>query len=74
LILAFAVLIGGLAYVGKIEPLEPVPFILLAPTAPLGLWLFAAGPLGKLQGWQAAVLQGLVVSLPLGIVLTLAAV
>jgi hypothetical protein len=69
LIPAFAVLIGGLAFLGAIEPQEPLPIILLAPAAPLMLWFFATGPLAKLQGWQAAMLQFMAVALPLGIAL-----
>ena len=61
----FAVLIGGLAFIGTIEPQKPLPIILLAPAAPLVLWLFAAGPLAKLQGWKSAVLQVAAVLLPL---------
>ena len=74
LIPIFAVLIGGLAYVGTIDPLKgAVPVILLAPVAPLVLWLFAAGPLAKLQGWQAAILQICAIALPLGIALAVVA-
>lgn len=61
----FAVLIGGLAFIGTIEPQKPLPIILLAPAAPLMLWLFAAGPLAKLQGWKLAAFQIAVVLLPL---------
>jgi hypothetical protein len=60
----FAVLIGGLAFVGAIEvqPLRPVMFV--APTAPLLLWLFASGPLARLKGWPSAAAQTIVVALP----------
>jgi len=61
----FVILIGGLAFVGTIEPQPPLPIILLAPAAPLALWLFAAGPLAKLQGWKAATFQIAAVLLPL---------
>jgi hypothetical protein len=61
----FSVLIGGLAFVGTIEPQKPLPIILLAPAAPLGLWLFAAGSLAKFQGWKAVALQSAAVALPL---------
>jgi hypothetical protein len=69
LIPAFAALIGGLAFIGTIEPQEPLPIILLPPAAQLVLWLFAAGPLAKVQGWQATMLQFVAVALPLGIAL-----
>jgi hypothetical protein len=65
----FAVLIGGLAFVGTIEPQEPLPIILLAPAAPLALWLFAAGPLAKMEGWKAIAGQSVAVLLLLGIAL-----
>lgn len=70
----FAVLIGGLAFVGTIEPQKPLPIILLAPAAPLMLWLFAAGPLVKLQGWKTAVLQVGAVLLPLIVALAVIAI
>ena len=74
LIPAFAVLIGGLAFAGTIEPQPPLPIILLAPAAPLALWLLATGPLAKTQGWQAAVLQFAAVLLPLIIAIAVVAV
>lgn len=69
LIPAFAVLVGGIAFVGTIEPKQPLPIIMLAPAAPLTLWLFAAGPLAKLQGWKAGAVQVVAVLLPLIIAL-----
>jgi hypothetical protein len=69
----FSVLVGGLAFVGTIEPQKPLPIILLAPAAPLALWLFAAGPLAKLPGWISAVLQIAAVLLPLVIALAVIA-
>lgn len=64
LIPAFAVLVGGLSYAGAIEvqPLRPLLFV--PATAPLLLWLFAAGPLAKLKGWSSAIGQTTVVALP----------
>lgn len=61
----FSVLVGGLAFVGTIDPQVPLPIILLAPAAPLALWLFAVGPLARLQGWKVACLQSLAVLVPL---------
>jgi hypothetical protein len=37
----YAVLIGGLAYVGCVEPVPPLPVLLLIPPAPLAVWFFA---------------------------------
>jgi hypothetical protein len=67
LISVFAVLVGGLAFVGTIEPTPPQPIILLAPAAPLMLWLFAAGPLARLKGSPAIAAQAAAVSIPLTI-------
>jgi hypothetical protein len=41
LVPVFAVLAGGLAYVGTIEPEVPQPLLLLVPAAPLAWWLLA---------------------------------
>ena len=67
LIPVFVVLVGGLAFVGVIEPTPPLPIILVAPAAPLMLWLFAAGPLAHLKGLPAIAAQSAAVLLPLGI-------
>jgi len=61
LIPVYVILVGGLAYVGTIEPDRPVFGILLAPAAPLTLWIFAAGPGAKLRGWSAAMAQAIAV-------------
>lgn len=71
LIPLFAVLFGGLAFVGAIEPDPPLPILLIAPAAPLTLWIFAAGPLAKLQGWKSLTFQATTVLLPLGIALAI---
>jgi peptidoglycan/LPS O-acetylase OafA/YrhL len=64
LVPVFAVLVGGLSYAGAIEvqPLRPHMFV--PATAPLLLWLFAAGPLSRLKGWPTAIAQTIVVALP----------
>lgn len=65
----FAILAGGGAFVGAIELPEPRWSLLAIPAAPLMLWLFACGPLAKLQGTTAAVAQVLAVALiPIAIV------
>jgi hypothetical protein len=53
----YVVLVGGLAYVGAIEPEQPVLGILLAAAAPLSLWGLAAGPGARLSGGRAWVVQ-----------------
>lgn len=65
LISVFTILVGGLAFVGTIEPSPPIPIILVAPAAPLLLWLFAAGPLSRLKGLPAIAAQAGAVLLPL---------
>jgi hypothetical protein len=42
LIPGYAVLLGGLAYVGCVEPVPPLPALLLIPAAPLTVWLLAS--------------------------------
>lgn len=69
----FAVLVGGMAFVGTIEPTMPMPIFLVAPAAPLMLWLFAAGPLGRLQGISAGTAQTIAVLVPLIIALVIVA-
>jgi hypothetical protein len=74
LIPTFAVLIGGLAFIGTIEPQKSLPIILLAPAAPLMLWLFVTGPLAKMQGWKAVALQVAVVLVQLTVALAVIAI
>jgi len=57
LIPLFAVLTGGLAFVGAIEPQPKLYGLFLAPAAPLALWLFAAGPLSRIADVKAIALQ-----------------
>jgi hypothetical protein len=71
LIPVYAVLVGGLAFVGTIEPTPPMTIFLLAPAAPLMLWLFSAGPLGRLRGLPAAAAQIAAVLIPLAIALAI---
>jgi hypothetical protein len=69
----YAVLAGGSAFVGTIEPSPPLPIILVAPAAPLVLWLFAVGPLARLKGAAATVAQFTAILLPLLIIIAWAA-
>jgi hypothetical protein len=63
LVPVFAVLLGGLAYVGCIDPQPPQAALLAIPAAPLALWLCAVGPLSRLRGIPAAFAQSSVVLL-----------
>lgn len=65
LIPVYAVLAGGSSFAGTIEPLPPLPIILVAPATPLALWLFAWGPLARLKGPAAIAAQCLAVAIPL---------
>jgi hypothetical protein len=74
LIPVFTILVGGLAFVGAIEPTpKTMPIFLVAPATTLMLWLFAAGPLSRLQGPSAAAAQTAAVLLPLIIALAIVA-
>jgi hypothetical protein len=55
--LAYAVIVGGWAFILCTHPQPPNPGILLAPAAPLVMWLFVRGPLAKLRGWTAIGVQ-----------------
>ncbi|MFB3107499.1 MAG: sulfatase-like hydrolase/transferase, partial [Pseudomonadales bacterium] len=61
LIPMFVILMGGIAFVGYIEPEPPLTALLLIPAAPLALWICQIGPLARLQGTPAVVAQTLVV-------------
>jgi hypothetical protein len=67
LVSVYSVLVGGIAFWGSIDPEPPAYSILLAPLAPLMLWLCAYGPLARLSGWKAAAVQIGVVLVPLAI-------
>ncbi len=72
LIPAYAILVGGVAFVATIEPSRPLVGLLLAPAAPLALWSCAWGPLARLRGVKAAVVQSAVVLVPLACALLVA--
>jgi hypothetical protein len=65
----YAVLVGGIAFSGSIEPEPAIYSILFAPLAPLMLWLCAYGPLARLAGRKAVAVQIAVVLVPLAILL-----
>lgn len=71
LIPAFVVLVGGIAFVGCIEPQPPRYGALVMPAAPLLLWSFAFGPQARLSGKTAAIAQTVAVLIPLTIALVL---
>jgi hypothetical protein len=54
---AYAVLVGGMAFVGGVELEPPDPWLLLAPAAPLLLWVFAPAALERFQGWKLTCMQ-----------------
>lgn len=47
---AFVVVVGGLLFVGSIEPDPALHGFLLVPAAPLGLWMCARGPFARHRG------------------------
>jgi hypothetical protein len=65
----FAILLGGSAFVGCIELQPPLAGILLAPAAPLALWICARGPLTRFEGVRGAAVQIAAVLIPLTIAL-----
>jgi hypothetical protein len=71
LIPVFTVVVGGLAFVGSIEPRQPIYMLLLVPAAPLGLWSCAVGPLARLEGWKSAAAQMVVVLVPIVVAVAL---
>jgi hypothetical protein len=69
LVPAFAIIVGGLAFVGYIEPQQPLKGMLPVPAAPLALWASVWGPLARLRGVAAGAAQTAVVLVPLVIAL-----
>ena len=65
----YVVLVGGMAFSGSIEPEPAIYSILLAPLAPLMLWLCAYGPLARLADRKGIPVQFAVVAIPLAILL-----
>jgi len=65
LLLPYAIVVGGYAYTGFVYPIEPLWPLLLAPAAPLALWICLWGPLTRVKGARAIALQGACVAVPL---------
>ena len=59
----YAFVVGGLAFVGTIDPTEPALPLLFAPLTPAVLWLFAVRPLSKVDGIKSVALRTVVVVL-----------
>jgi hypothetical protein len=68
LIPAFAVIVGGAAFAGSIEPQPPKIGILLASASILGLWACAWGPLTRLRGVGDTAAECTFVLVPLAVV------
>jgi hypothetical protein len=68
LALPYAVTVGGFAYAGAVYPMEPMWLLVSLPAAPLALWICALGPLSRLTGLRAIVVQAVCVLVPLVIV------
>lgn len=65
----YALLAGGIAFIGAIEPSTPVYPFLLIPAAPLALWLFVFAPFSRCSGLGAIVAQTFAVALiPLAVI------
>jgi hypothetical protein len=60
--------VGGFAYVAAVYPMEPMWLLVALPAAPLALWICALGPLSRLTGLRAIVVQAVCVLVPLVIV------
>jgi hypothetical protein len=61
LALVYAVNVGGWAFTGAVNPRPPLFALLIAPLAPIALWVCAVGPLGRKRGLVAIVLRTTVV-------------
>jgi hypothetical protein len=64
----YAVLVGGIAFVGFVYPPEKAEWVLLViPALPLALWITTFGPLARLSGRRAAAVQIASVLIPLAV-------
>lgn len=59
--LIYTLLVGGWAFVGCVHPTVAKVGLLVAAAAPLVLWCFAKGPLARLSGQSALVVQTIAV-------------
>lgn len=62
---AYAILCGGCAFVGSVEPQPPLYGLLLMPAAPLGLWLASIRSLQQPRSWRTAAIQTIAIMVPL---------
>jgi hypothetical protein len=65
--LVYAVTVGGWAFTGAIYPRPPVAALLVAPLAPIALWVCIAGPAARWRGWKAAAFRWAVVLVVLAV-------
>ena len=71
LVLPYAFVAMGYAYTGAVYPTEPQWLLLLVPAAPLALWFCSVGPLARLTGVRATLVQAAFVIVPLIIIAAL---
>jgi hypothetical protein len=53
----YTVLVGGMAFVGYVEPEKPIAGMLLLPAAPAAMWLGALGPCSRMGASAVVALQ-----------------
>lgn len=61
----FAAMAGGLAYVGCVGRDPPLLALMLVATAPVALWVCAIGPLSRMRGASAGIVQTVIVIAPI---------
>jgi hypothetical protein len=71
LVLPYAIVAMGYAYTGAVYPTDPQWLLVLMPSAPLALWFCSVGPLARLTGVRAFVVQAAFVIVPLVIIAAL---
>jgi hypothetical protein len=71
LVLPCVVVLVGYAYTGAVYPTEPQWLMLLVPLVPLALWICSVGPLSRLTGVRATLVQAALVIVPLVIIVVL---
>jgi hypothetical protein len=71
LVLPYALVATGYAYTGAVYPPDPQWLMLLVPIAPLALWFCSVGPLARLTGVRATLVQAALVIVPLVIIAAL---